>query len=79
MKGLIHRRFDVVAETARTRTALRTPGRDTTFGELLDGSERLARLLAELGCVHSDRIAIVADDHAVVVTALLGVLKASTS
>jgi amino acid adenylation domain-containing protein len=73
---LIHRRFDDVARSSRTRVALRTPSRDTTFAELLDGSERVACLLDELGCAREDRIAILARDHAAIVTAMLGVLKA---
>jgi len=73
--GLIHRRFDAVARQVRERVALQA-ATDTTFGQLLDGSDRIAAQLVELGCAPPDRIAIVASDHAVVVTAMLGVLKA---
>jgi acyl-CoA synthetase (AMP-forming)/AMP-acid ligase II len=72
----IHHRFDRVAHGAWSRAALRTPERTTTFGELAGGSDRLAALLGELGCARCDRIAILASDHAAVVTAMLGVLKA---
>ena len=72
----IHRWFDDVARAARARPALRTPDRDTTFGELADGSDELAGRLAGLGCAGPDRIAILSGDHATITAAMLGVLKA---
>jgi acyl-coenzyme A synthetase/AMP-(fatty) acid ligase len=73
---LIHRRFDGIAREARGRVALRTPAGETTFGELLDRSDRFAGALAARGCGPGDRVAIESRDHAAIVAALLGCWKA---
>jgi amino acid adenylation domain-containing protein len=73
---LIHRRFAAVAATAGERIALCTPAGDTTYAELRNGIAAVACLLAEAGIDADARVAIVAADHATVVTALLATLEA---
>ena len=71
---LIHRRVLAVAEQRRTAVALRTPRRDVTFTQLVDGAREIAAALDEAGVAPHARVLIAARDQAIVAAAMLAVL-----
>ena len=70
---------DYVAAQAEQRgdaVALKLGPAELTYGELERASNRLARVLIEIGCEWGDRICLVAEKSPTTIMAMLGVLKA---
>ena len=61
---------------ARARTALVADGRSSTFGDLLDGAQRLAGALRARGVGRGDRVAVYLENSSACATAIYGTLIA---
>src|SRR5262245_49092488 len=72
----LHDLFSQVAGRIRASVAIERDGRRVTYGELEAASNRLAQALLGGGLGRGAHVAIVAEDPASVITAILGVLKA---
>ena len=77
MTELLHDRFRAQAATRSEQVALVWKGERTTYGELDDSSDRLARLLVDAGCGPGDRVALLMPKSPAAINALLAALKAS--
>src|ERR1700752_3088943 len=56
--------------------AIVVEGRTMTYGELEEGSNRLARVLRESGCQRGDRICLVSPKTPAAIQAIVGIYKA---
>ena len=76
MSGLLQ---DLITDRALARPeapAVLSEGASLTYGELDAGSNRLARMLWDLGCRRGDRVALLMPKMPAAIMSLLGVLKA---
>jgi amino acid adenylation domain-containing protein len=76
MSGLLQ---DLIAERALARPealAVLSEGAPLSYGELDAGSNRLARMLRDLGCRRGDRVVLLMPKTPAAIMSLLGVLKA---
>src|SRR3981081_2139128 len=76
MSGLLQ---DLITDRALARPeapAVLSEGAPLTYGELDAGSDRLARMLWDLGCRRGDRVALLMPKMPAAIMSLLGVLKA---
>src|SRR5579864_9444627 len=71
----IHRMFDQAAERFADRTAVEGAGRPVTYRALAARSEGLAAMLLAEGTPPGARVAILADDAAAVIAAMLATLR----
>jgi amino acid adenylation domain-containing protein len=67
------------AESDPGRTALVMEGDRVTYGELEAASNRLARMLAEVGCRRGDRVCLLLPKSPAAVTSMLATLKADSA
>ncbi len=65
------------AQSRPEATAIRMDGDAITYGALEDLSNRLARLLAEAGCLPGDRVAILMPKSLLAIACMHGVMKAA--
>lgn len=68
--------FDEATNTYASRIAVDTGGQRINFQELKSAADRLASQLIELGCMPSDRVAILMAHDAPAIAAVVGVAKA---
>jgi amino acid adenylation domain-containing protein len=76
MSGLLQ---NLIADRAAARPeapAVLSEGASLTYGELDAGSNRLARMLRDLGCRRGDRVVLLMPKTPAAIMSLLGVLKA---
>src|SRR4051794_23364191 len=69
-------RFEARAIERPTAVAVRSEGRDVTYGELDALAEGVARALASRGLESGDRVGVLVRDFHSLPVALLGILKA---
>jgi amino acid adenylation domain-containing protein len=76
MRDLLHGEISAQAERRPNAPAIVLGAERLTYGELEAASNRLARVLREVGCRRGDRVCLLMPKGPAVVIALLGVLKA---
>ena len=76
MSNLLQHGITARAESRPEAVALAFKGERMTYGELEEGSNRLAHLLASVGCRRGDRVALLMPKMPMTIMAMLGVLKA---
>src|SRR5882757_7457726 len=79
MSGLLQ---DLITDRALARPeapAVLSEGAPLTYGELDAGSNRLARMLWDLGCRRGDRVALLMPKMPAAIMSMLGVLKADAA
>jgi amino acid adenylation domain-containing protein len=72
----IHTMFSEAARRFAGSTAIESPAGRLSFDDLESSANRLANFLLASGAARQDRVAILAEDPARVIVAILGVLKA---
>ena len=79
MTGLLQGYATRAAASRPGRMALVMGDQRLSYGELEERSNRLARLLAERGCEHGDRVALVCSKSPAAIVAMHAVLKAGAA
>ena len=79
MVYLLPQTIDRTAEDASDRDAFCTPGHSLTYGELVERSTQLARLLAEDGVCRGDRVGIFMPRSLETAVAVYGIMKAGAA
>ena len=75
MSERLHDRLRAQAVARPDAVALVWKGKRTTYGALDDASDRVARVLADIGCRLGDRVALLAPKKPEAVTAMVGIMK----
>ena len=79
MSALLHHLITDRALAAPEASAIVCEEAALTYGELDAGSNRVARMLRELGCRRGDRVVVLMPKTPMAITSLIGVLKADAA